>query len=264
MSCPLVVRGLWREMLDLMHDGDPYGHLTAGGVPITDSELARLVGEPLSIVRRYLQELEDKKVFSRTSDGVIFSRRMVRDEAIRRARADGGKDSLKNPNVPRPKASEEDRPPPSKRRKGTTKGPPEGYPSADPPEDPSGGPLHLHLLAPLSASAKSDLGDRTDSRATAAPREPDSVALKGPSEQEVQRFFASRNRIPEDSVAVEAAEFVEFYRERDWQVHGQPIRDWTAFARKWESTYVQREAEPEPELEAVPEVVTVTGVICPL
>jgi hypothetical protein len=90
-SCRLVVRGLWREMLDLMHDGEPYGHLTAGGQPIGDETLARMIGEPVKDVRRWVQELEDKNVFDRTDEGVIFSRRMVRDQHIRTVRAESGR-----------------------------------------------------------------------------------------------------------------------------------------------------------------------------
>lgn len=79
-ACSFEARALWREMLDLMHDGEPYGHLTAGGVPIDVVQLARLIGIPLQKARRWLAELEDRKVFSRTEAGVIYSRRMVRDE----------------------------------------------------------------------------------------------------------------------------------------------------------------------------------------
>lgn len=89
-SCRLVVRGLWREMLDLMHDGEPYGHLTAGGESIAEAQLARMVGESLPNVRRWLAELERKGVFSRTEAGIIYSRRMVKDEHIRQVRKASG------------------------------------------------------------------------------------------------------------------------------------------------------------------------------
>jgi len=107
-ACSFEARALWREMLDLMHDGQPYGHLTAGGVPIDAGGLARLIGKSTPVVRRWLKELEDRRVFSRTDGGVIYSRRMVRDEAIRNLRASGGVKSLDNPNVPRPKHGEKD------------------------------------------------------------------------------------------------------------------------------------------------------------
>lgn len=90
-ACEFEARALWREMMDLMHDGEPYGHLTAGGVPIDVPSLARLVGMPSAKVARWLEQLEAHKVFSRTDAGVIYSRRMVRDEHIREVRAASGK-----------------------------------------------------------------------------------------------------------------------------------------------------------------------------
>lgn len=101
--CSFEARSLWREMLDLMHDGEPYGFLTAGGVPIQDGQLARMVGIPLKKCTAWLFELESRGVFSRTADGVIYSRRMVRDERVRNARAAGGGKSLNHPDVPQPK-----------------------------------------------------------------------------------------------------------------------------------------------------------------
>lgn len=102
-SCSFEARALWREMLDLMHDGEPYGHLTAGGVKITAGDLGRFIGKPQKTVAKWLKELEDRKVFSTTAAGVIYSRRMVRDESLRNRRAAGGPKSLENENVPKPK-----------------------------------------------------------------------------------------------------------------------------------------------------------------
>jgi hypothetical protein len=90
-SCSIAARGLWVEMLNLMHDGEPYGHLTAGGVQLTTQGLANLTGLAPAAAKKLLKELEDRKVFSRTSDGTIYSRRMVRDEDIRTKRANAGK-----------------------------------------------------------------------------------------------------------------------------------------------------------------------------
>lgn len=91
-SCSLAARGLWFEMMCLMHDGQPYGHLKVGSRPLDDpSTLAALVGTPEELVASLLRELEAAKVFSRTRKGVVFSRRMVRDEAIRTKRATAGK-----------------------------------------------------------------------------------------------------------------------------------------------------------------------------
>ena len=79
------------DMLALMHEGTPYGHLTVGGEAVTDLQLARMVGETPGRVRRLLKELEAHGVFSRTDSGVMFSRRMVRDEHIRNVRAEAGR-----------------------------------------------------------------------------------------------------------------------------------------------------------------------------
>jgi hypothetical protein len=90
-ACSFEARALWREMLDLMHDGEPRGFLTAGGVPIDEAALSRMVGAQLAPVKRWLRELEQRKVFSRTEAGVIYSRRMVKDEHISEVRRNAGK-----------------------------------------------------------------------------------------------------------------------------------------------------------------------------
>ena len=90
-SCSLTARGLWHEMNCLMHDGEPYGHLTLNGRPMTVAQLANQCRISASQCAKLLRELEDAGVPSRTPEGVFFSRRMVRDEASRNARAEGGK-----------------------------------------------------------------------------------------------------------------------------------------------------------------------------
>lgn len=117
----LAARGLWSDMLCVMHEADPYGHLmTATGQRIEAPQLARLVGESTRVVQRLLEELETNKVFSRNEEGVIFSRRMVRDERNRAVRAAGGARSLENPNVPRPKDIRKDTPKDPPVRRGRT------------------------------------------------------------------------------------------------------------------------------------------------
>jgi len=119
-ACTLPARGLWMDMLCYAHFSEPYGHLrTRTGQPITVAELARMVGAPRATVAKLLRELEANGVLSKTDDGTYYSRRMVRDERIRTARAAGGPKSLENPNVPRPKGPPE----------GLREGPSEGYPS---------------------------------------------------------------------------------------------------------------------------------------
>lgn len=90
-SCSLTARGLWHEMNCLMHEGEPYGHLTLNGRPMTIAQLANQCRITPPQCTKLVRELEDAGVFSRSQEGAVFSRRMVRDEAIRNARAAGGK-----------------------------------------------------------------------------------------------------------------------------------------------------------------------------
>lgn len=106
----LDARGLWVDMLCFMHQGEPYGHLRKGGRDITPQELARMVGAGRTLVARLLSALEERHVFSRTDEGTIFSRRMVRDEKLRAVRAEGGEQggpkggakAFENPRASRP------------------------------------------------------------------------------------------------------------------------------------------------------------------
>lgn len=75
----------------MMHEGEPYGHLTVGGAKVSDAQLARMTGEAPAIALDLLKELEGNHVFSRTEAGVIFCRRMVRDERKRSLHAEAGK-----------------------------------------------------------------------------------------------------------------------------------------------------------------------------
>lgn len=81
--CSLSARGLWWEMLCIMHTCEPYGHLIAAERPIEPEDLARIVGEGARDVRKWLAELEKHRIFSRDADGNIYCRRMVRDETER-------------------------------------------------------------------------------------------------------------------------------------------------------------------------------------
>lgn len=107
--CSIAARGLWMDVLCLMHEAEPYGHLVVNGVAISDAQLARLVGESIATVRKLMSELEAHNVFSRTDAGVAFSRRMVADERVRAARAAGGNLGGNPTLLARPKANGKDR-----------------------------------------------------------------------------------------------------------------------------------------------------------
>ena len=79
--CSLGARGLWIEMLCLMHQAAPRGSLLINGKHVSVRQLAGLSGAPVGDIEVFLLELEEAGVFSRDEDGTIYSRRIRRDEA---------------------------------------------------------------------------------------------------------------------------------------------------------------------------------------
>lgn len=89
--CSLAARGLWMEMLALMHGSERYGHLLISGNAPTGAQIAVLAGAQANQVTDLLGELEEARVFSRTATGVIYSRRMTDDERKARTARKNGK-----------------------------------------------------------------------------------------------------------------------------------------------------------------------------
>lgn len=84
MGVSLAAQGLWVRMLCLMHGAPRYGYLlTPAETPMPVTALSRACGCDISVTEALLKELEEMGVFSKNSDGAIFSRRMVRDAEIR-------------------------------------------------------------------------------------------------------------------------------------------------------------------------------------
>jgi len=91
-SVSFEARGLWIDMLCLMHESDRRGFLQhATGKPVTAEQLARMTGCSTDDVSRLLQELYNSGVYSCTDHGVIFNRRMAKDERFRVSRVENGK-----------------------------------------------------------------------------------------------------------------------------------------------------------------------------
>jgi hypothetical protein len=87
-SCSLAARGLWLELLVIMHDAEPHGHLALNGKAVPMAQIAAFAKASVDEVTALFAELEAAGVFSRAADGLIYSRRMVRD---RKAQLDGEK-----------------------------------------------------------------------------------------------------------------------------------------------------------------------------
>ena len=79
--CSIGARGLWTEMMCIMHAAEPYGSLLVNGKRIDKKQLAGLAGISEKECVFLLLELETNGVFSRDEDGTIYSRRMRRDHA---------------------------------------------------------------------------------------------------------------------------------------------------------------------------------------
>ena len=90
-ACSFAAQGLWMRMLCLMHRGEEMGCLVVAARPMTTVDLAKRTGGEKRMVERLVTELEDKGVLSRDARGVLFSRRMVRDEKISEKNIANGK-----------------------------------------------------------------------------------------------------------------------------------------------------------------------------
>jgi len=96
--CSIAARGLWMEMLCVMHEADPRGTLLVNGHQVSTRQLASLAGVGVDECEVLLRELETAGVFSIDDEGAIVSRRMRREadksEEGRRNGIKGG-----NPNI---------------------------------------------------------------------------------------------------------------------------------------------------------------------
>lgn len=82
-GCSLSAQGLWLRIMFVMHDSDRYGYLSQNGSPIPADQVARRCGCTLQEFESLLKELELASVPSWTPDGILYSRRMVKDEKQR-------------------------------------------------------------------------------------------------------------------------------------------------------------------------------------
>jgi hypothetical protein len=88
-----AARGLWMEILALMAKAEPRGYLLINSQPPDEATLQVLVrAKSRQELRRLLAELRANDVCSETPDGVLFSRRMVRQaEQSQRNAANGAR-----------------------------------------------------------------------------------------------------------------------------------------------------------------------------
>jgi hypothetical protein len=96
--CCAASRGIWADMLSLMSEAEPYGHLLVNGISPSVKQLARIISTPERECRSAIEELGAAGVYSTTDEGVIYSRRMVRDNQKAIQDSENGKGGG-NPNL---------------------------------------------------------------------------------------------------------------------------------------------------------------------
>lgn len=79
------------DMLCVAAAHDPIGYVAVNGEALSETEIARLACLDSTVVSTLLSELDRNGVFSRTRTGMIYSRRMVRDEKKSRNSQKNGK-----------------------------------------------------------------------------------------------------------------------------------------------------------------------------
>lgn len=92
----LDVRMIWFEMMCFMWESTERGYLSINGHPVENEVLARMLGVVITKLEQALLQMEKYNVYSKKEDGTIFSRKMVRDEAIRQARSRAGTKGMEN------------------------------------------------------------------------------------------------------------------------------------------------------------------------
>jgi len=89
--CSHAAKGVWIDMLCLLHECEERGVFQTAGQAWSDEEIAQAVGGRLDVTLPCIRELVDKAVADRNTSGAIFCRRMVRDENKRRLCSEAGK-----------------------------------------------------------------------------------------------------------------------------------------------------------------------------
>lgn len=85
-------KGVWIELLFLMHESEQRGKLVIGGKAISEDRLSTMLHLDKQKLSSVLSSLLELNVADREPNtGIIFSRRMVRDEEIRQIRSECGK-----------------------------------------------------------------------------------------------------------------------------------------------------------------------------
>lgn len=206
--CSYAARGLWIDVIAVMHEAEPYGHLLVNGRAPTPRQLAGLLGGTERQVTALLAELEEAGVFSRTEDGVIYSRRMVRD----RERSEEGRKQV------------------AKRWGG---GDPTGDPTAPPNRSPTETPITQKPEArgqKLESRQEDLLAPQASPKTQRATRIPEDWVLTPELRQVAEQTRKSAN-LPPVNIELEAQKFKDFWTAKSGK--DATKTDWLATWRNW-------------------------------
>lgn len=225
-SCSVAARGLWMDMLCIAHECEPYGHLTVNGKAMSAAQIGRHTGLTERECQRLIVELDDAGVSSRTDDGTIYSRRMVRDEDLRQRRAEGGKAGSEHGAKGAEHGHKGGRPP---KERGDKKPPLE-----PPPSSSSSTSVGDTPIPPAGADLAGDVpGTRGRGKSTAIGLKAWLEAVKARGEKPIPPddpvfAYAASAGIPDDFLALAWCEFKHRYCQPD----AKRYRDWRSVFRK--------------------------------
>ena len=192
-------RGVWLEIICLMHESEQRGVLLLGGNPMPDEALARLLGLDNQILTTTLTTLLTYGVASRDPEtGALINRRMVRDEELRQIRAESGKKGG-NPAL-KPVLLNQISTTPVNQISTT----------------------HLKQISTPSSSSSSSISLEESGASTTHAR------FKKPTAAEVADYGQTLT-----PPFFEAERFVDYYESKGWSVGKGSMKNWRAAVRMW-------------------------------
>lgn len=84
-------RGIWFEILCLMHESEERGKLVINKKPMDEEMISRLISCEISLLQQTLKKILFLRVAYKDKNGIIFNKRMVNDEKIIKIRRKCGK-----------------------------------------------------------------------------------------------------------------------------------------------------------------------------
>lgn len=160
-------RGVWFEVLMLMHESEDRGRLKLNGRPMPHPAAARLLGIPVEEWTTIRVALLEYGVADEDDEGALICRRMVRDETLRRTRSEagrrGGKASSKGQTKSKQKSSKREAKP---QAKGQADNPRKTRAPGTYPQSKTEAEAKQNVTSSVSSSVSTSVTDRTKEAST--------------------------------------------------------------------------------------------------